>query len=171
MFWLDPLYPLGCAVHNAQAALYYCISKSLCLIVLWRVCIARWIQSFLSLSLALDFFLQPCDSHYDFDDRRLCMVFKKFLKLVGDHFTLQFFGWSSNGIFPKSQLMTCLSWSGTVEMKWTMNLLQLKRLMPSLCPLYDVSLCEPRDVSEFFLPEASSQSISSQLFWTKRDKS
>ena len=35
-------------------------------------------------------------------------------------------------------------------MKWTMNLLQLKWLMPSLCPLYDVSLCEPRDVSEFF---------------------
>merc|ERR1711951_147337 len=22
--------------------------------------------------------------------------------------------------------------------------------MPSLCPLYDVSLCEPRDVNEFF---------------------
>ena len=51
---------------------------------------------------------------------------------------------------PKVSIVTCLSWTRTVEMKWTMNLLQLKRLMPSLCPLYDVSLCEPRDVSEFF---------------------
>ena len=51
---------------------------------------------------------------------------------------------------PKVSIMTCLSWSRTVEMKWTINLLQLKRLMPSLCPLYDVSLCEPRDVNEFF---------------------
>ena len=72
------------------------------------------------------------------------------ISLIGKKDTVDTTRFNYQWDLPKVSVMTCLSWSRTVEMKWTMNLLQLKRLMPSLCPLYDVSLCEPRDVSEFF---------------------
>ena len=40
---------------------------------------------------------------------------------------------------PKVSVMTCLSWSRTVEMKWTMNLLQVKNSLTSLGSHKDTS--------------------------------
>ena len=40
---------------------------------------------------------------------------------------------------PKVSIMTCLSWSRTVEMKWTVNLLQVKNSLTSLGSHKDTS--------------------------------
>ena len=54
------------------------------------------------------------------------------------------FGYTSSTFYlewdlPKVSTMTCLSWSRTVEMKWTMNLLQVKNSLISLGSHKDTS--------------------------------